>query len=302
MAKSGKLKEIEKRDPVNLVSATSKLLDIIKPEKIYPHPVVKNETVTLGWLINYRHQQLNFEPNYSGDKKLFALNDDMIAAQAIPEGCIKTQLAVQDIPSMKVQQSPLVYQLTWPERGFLELHETLISLRDKPGKDTTPIREQVESLTKELASAESVLSEQVLDMVPAELCYNLKSKIDKMIDGIESPGQSAENNKIEKMCTAMFEVGNELYGIAVFQAGGSWNLPPPVKALDNCVKKINSDVDGKMESIFRFKSRCQEIVNQHPLKMYGNKSPWIEKYFRGAMVLGFEPPAFDFSHDVNGDL
>ena len=71
------------------------------------------------------------------------LNDDHIDASSLPSGCHKVQLAVQDISTKTVEQSPLIYQLSWPERGFLELHETLISLRDAPGSDTTPIRREV---------------------------------------------------------------------------------------------------------------------------------------------------------------
>ncbi len=281
-----KLEVTGEAEPVNVVSATAKLLNTLKPQKIYDHPEVRNEKVTLGWMINYRHQQLKFEPNFSGKIKIPVLNDDNIKTASLPPGCTKVQLAVQNIATLTVEQSPLVNQLSWIERGYLELHETLISLRGEPGADTTPIRKEVESLAMELDSAKSQLSQQILDSVPVEICYNKRAKMDHQLAAIRDPGLSATSDSIEKMCTSMFDVGAELYVVGVMSVG--WGASTPAPEMNSCIEKINAGVQAKIETLHSFQERCQKVVNDHPVSGYA-ESLWVEKYFWGFSMLGFEP-------------
>ena len=284
MITSGQISKLLKYQPIDLVQATAGLLDVMQPEKKYESPLRSGEKVTLGFIINYRHQQLKFNPNFDGHLKLPTLNDDHIESKLIPSGCQKVQLAVQDIPAMKVEQSPLVYQLSWPERGFMELHETLISLRGLPGEDTTPIRQEVSKIANELESSNSSLRQQIANVAPqglTDFCFTQRTKIDVLLSQIVDPGIWGNDQSIKKMCESSFAVGDELFLVALFQTGAGFG-PSHEAEMKFCADQIGADVEAKLNTIYAYKRRCTKVVEKNRC----NGTDWGRKFELSAQLMG----------------
>lgn len=100
-----------------------------------------DETVDLEWMLNYINDGLDY--SYNTDE---ALTDDHIKESNLPKGCEKKQIVIQSVKKRRyIIDLDLKIYLTNVERALLRLHEALISLRQLPGEDTTPIRELVKS-------------------------------------------------------------------------------------------------------------------------------------------------------------
>lgn len=158
LLKSGKIDELSDSSAQAIISAAHAALDARNPAKIYPHPYLKGQKVSLGWMIDYRHQELFFlkgsEPEITHDAN--------IDSGSLPEGCKIVQLAYQDIPNKLVHLTLALERMSSFEKGFLNLHEVLVSLRGEPGADTTPIRKDVAALALDLTSKNSQLREDVI--------------------------------------------------------------------------------------------------------------------------------------------
>lgn len=127
------------------IRTVARYLDKVMPEKVYPHPYKSDLKISFGSLLVLHYMKLYFM-TYDLSP-LPDLKDDNIPFWKVPSGCKKIQLAIQDIPSGVVSQSPEVrFDLPLFDRLFLRIHEVLISIRNQPGLDTTPIRKDVERL------------------------------------------------------------------------------------------------------------------------------------------------------------
>lgn len=117
------------------------------PAAVYPHPFKAGVKIPFGTLILLRNLQIYF---YQSDlEQLPDIKDDNIRWWQIPRGCKKVQLAIQDIKTSTVRMSEQAFlALPLIDDLFLRLHETLISLRNQPGLDTTPVRRDVERLAE----------------------------------------------------------------------------------------------------------------------------------------------------------
>jgi hypothetical protein len=140
-ARAGKLDSIQQADPTEIIAAAVRYFEQARPAKDFPHPYLAGQQVSLGWLIAHAHLALAFELRESVE----TLHDDHLDVTA--PGCHKIQVAVQEFNSNRVALAdPLVTHMSHGERGLLELHETLLSLRRKPGADTTPVRNFVAAI------------------------------------------------------------------------------------------------------------------------------------------------------------
>lgn len=164
LKQSGELDKLAPADPAAIVASAALVVDSTFPAKVFPHPFVRGQKVTLGYMIAYRYQQLDF--NYvKGSLPDFP--DDHIDLSKFPAGCQKEQLAIQNIAAKVVNETMRVEDLSWVERGFLDLHETLISLRDEPGADTTPIRKTVESIALQMGQPNSAVRAKIIALLKA---------------------------------------------------------------------------------------------------------------------------------------
>ena len=155
-------------DPKAVVEAAAELIDQMLPAKSYDHPFIHGRKVTFGWMVRYKAAGLSSE--YAG--QLEDLPDDHINLENYPENCrTKVQLARQDLKSGKIRVDHVkVGEMTWLERGFLDLHETLIALRNEPGADTTPIRADVNAVAELMHDRNSPFYRMILSTVaPADL-------------------------------------------------------------------------------------------------------------------------------------
>jgi hypothetical protein len=144
LAKTGVFDILKPTSPSEFIASIVAMLNGVYPEKVYQHPTLPDQKVSIGWLITYTYGQLKFK--LADSQNLPQLEDDHIDPASVPRNCEKIQLAVQDVPSKVVRVSPRVSDLNWGERGLLEFHETLISLRNQPGADTTEIRHAVDKI------------------------------------------------------------------------------------------------------------------------------------------------------------
>lgn len=190
------LKDLSPSDPAAIIAATSTLLDSLHPEKIYQHPFLRDEKVTFGWMVSFKYSQLHIA---YVDQDLPPLNDDNIDGSITPEVCQKIQLAIQDIPKMTVYTKPYL-EMSFVERGFLSLHETLIALRAMPGADTTPIRRDVEEVARSMHDPkflERIISILKKDRIPENkntsgLDYLFKHCGSRMLDPEPQPRDTEE--------------------------------------------------------------------------------------------------------------
>lgn len=140
LMKSGKLAGLGQAWPDSVVESVAYLLDKTQPEKSIKHPFLPTQKVSLGWMIAHTHANLN----YVYVDSLPELDDDNIPADQVPGNCKKTQLAIQDLDKGRVRVVfPLLNKMSMLERGFFELHETAIAMRNAPGADTTPVRKDI---------------------------------------------------------------------------------------------------------------------------------------------------------------
>jgi hypothetical protein len=129
--------------PDAVLSAAAARLDKENPDIFYEHPFVTGKRVSLGWMLIYRWKGLA-ATQVATEKPLPLLPDANILPGEIPKDCQVEQLAIQDIDIGRLRmRSDLVYELSHLERGLFWVHEALISLRDKPGASTAPIREKI---------------------------------------------------------------------------------------------------------------------------------------------------------------
>ncbi|MGE4133079.1 MAG: hypothetical protein AB7F86_15665 [Bdellovibrionales bacterium] len=115
------------------------------PHAVYPHPFKDNVKIPFGTMILLRHLQIYFY-HWDLDENLPDISDDGIRWWQVPRGCKKVQLAIQDLKTSTVRMSFYTQNLPVIDDLFLRLHETLISIRNQPGLNTTPVRRDVERL------------------------------------------------------------------------------------------------------------------------------------------------------------
>lgn len=151
------------------------IIDRRYPERRFNHPYIPGQKVTLGYMLAWQHNRLYFE-RYSNHVKVSG--DDNISPDQIPPGCEKFQLAHQNLQTGVVAVQRLGYEpwprdvyLTRADWFYLHLHEALIALRNRPGADTTEIRQMVRELA-ELLSDPKNFSLDVL----RELAYRYEGK------------------------------------------------------------------------------------------------------------------------------
>lgn len=161
LVRKGTFAKIRPADPAAVLAAATELIEMIRPEKLYPHPFKKKEKVSLAWLLEFKANGLSY--SYSAESTFRELNDDNINSADLPFGCKKVQLAIQNIAKGSVILNyPFTSKLSWMERGFLELHETMVALRNLPGADTTPIRREIETIAQLLSDSKFELHEKIL--------------------------------------------------------------------------------------------------------------------------------------------
>ncbi len=117
------------------------------PQKVFQHPYVRGQKVTLGFMLS--HSNNGLKKIYT-DKPIPPTNDDHIPASAVPQNCKKIQLARQDFATKIVMYRSV--RLSPQENFYLDLHEAFISLRNRPGINTTEIRQKVAGLSEILSN------------------------------------------------------------------------------------------------------------------------------------------------------
>jgi hypothetical protein len=122
--------------------------------KLYPNATFQNPTghganVDLKTALDAIEKKLVFTPSHG---PIPLLGDDHIPASAVPNGCVKMQVARQDIATgVVLVDESLRARMSSLEIKLLNLHEALIHLRNQPGVDTTSIRATIEDfVTREL--------------------------------------------------------------------------------------------------------------------------------------------------------
>jgi hypothetical protein len=170
--------------PAAVIDAAVEAVERIKPEKVYRHPTLPNQNVSLGFLLGYKYYSLKFVEEIT---PIGSLSDDNIPTAQIPAGCRKVQLAIQDVPNGVVHlQGEHHRRLSEIEKGFLALHETLIAIRNQPGQDTTPIRVEVERIASALNDPRVSFASLVRNILnPGELPTSWRprtSELDRFVD------------------------------------------------------------------------------------------------------------------------
>jgi len=166
LVRSGALDHLKPVDPQVVVPAAVSVIDKVFPAKRFSHPLNPEVRVTIGWLIQYNSDGLFFKIHPKG--RLKNLADDHIRLEDLPKNCrTKVQLAVQDVPARTVTTDyKMTNALTWLEYGFLQLHEAMISTRDMPGADTTPIRQAVAAVATHFLDRDSKeFHQKILDIL-----------------------------------------------------------------------------------------------------------------------------------------
>ncbi len=142
-----KLQALKSADPAQVLSAITQVIEEKYPQKIFTNPNGGEEKVSLAWMLSHTRGAIEFD--YT-NKPLPLLNDDHFDTSTLQPGCIKQQIAIQDIPKHRVlTDQVLVSKMSFLERGLFELHESMISFRNQPGESTAPIRQMVGNLVQE---------------------------------------------------------------------------------------------------------------------------------------------------------
>lgn len=155
-------KGLESLDPFRVQVAITQVIEKKYPAKIYPNPKGGGDKVSMATMLEHIRETLVYIPS---KKPLPLLGDDYIDTSSLPAGCTKLQVAIQNIPKNEVTvDRKLQMKMSSLERGLLELHESLISLRNQPGLDTTPIRQSIEDLMRnELDLFNAIFSSMSID-------------------------------------------------------------------------------------------------------------------------------------------
>jgi hypothetical protein len=204
--RDGGLKDIRVGDPSQMVAAVAEIIEKLHPEKIYQHPLRPSQKVSLAWLFTYTGKSLTT----AYEQTLRDYPDDHIDPRTLPWNCKKVQIAYQDIQNKVVHYDMnLRDQLSWVEHGLLEVHEIFVALRHQPGKDTTPIRAQVDRIAKILDNPKFELSDLMLKAIAPHRrknktevewanefyesndCYNKYDLISKMYEKPADPADHA---------------------------------------------------------------------------------------------------------------
>ncbi|MEK7357422.1 MAG: hypothetical protein AAB250_13300, partial [Bdellovibrionota bacterium] len=139
LVKSGRLKGLNPDEADSTVAAVAEIVERLYPEKTFKHPLFPAQKVSFAWMMEYKYAGLDWSPK----PRVASRPDDHIVN--VPKNCTKVQLAYQDLKTGVIEEDfTLTHHMTWIERGFLSLHEVFVGLRNQPGKDTTPIRADVE--------------------------------------------------------------------------------------------------------------------------------------------------------------
>lgn len=142
-ARRGEFKNWQADSPDMIMFSAIRYFDHIRPQADLPHPYLPGKFVTFGWLVAHTRAMLSF-PEVD---MLPRLTDDHIDESQLPSNCKTVQIAVQNFKTKVVQlRERLLPLISWPDWGFLELHETLLNIRNDPGADTTPIRKAVSDI------------------------------------------------------------------------------------------------------------------------------------------------------------
>jgi hypothetical protein len=183
------------------------------------------------------------------EEPLALLGDDHIAPNQIPANCKKVQLVVQDISTgVLYYNMPLVMQLSSAEYKFLELHETLISLRNQPGADTTPIRGQVASVS------DSGDFPQLLKwMTDPNSLLDVNGNHQKSLQILSAlPGEYTGEDQLHNPCrVTITKTGNSLTFSSeiTFKNGSTRRVTPPAAPIKSLAAEMDAQAkDGSFEN------------------------------------------------------
>mgnify|MGYP001572617735 FL=1 len=140
----------------------AEVINELYPEKLYRHPYLQDQKIAFGTLLSHIRNTIIFQRR--GHQKLADYPDDFISMSAVPKGCKKIQIAFQNLKTGIVYLTDGMDKLSTDNWFYLELHETLLALRDRPGYNTTEIRSQVAVMAKALSDPRS-FSEDVLSQL-----------------------------------------------------------------------------------------------------------------------------------------
>jgi hypothetical protein len=124
-------------------SQAVEVIDQHYPQKAFQHPYVRGQKVTLGFMLSHSLNGLKF---IRTNETIPATNDDHIPASSVPGNCKKIQLARQYFATKTVLMRGDV-ELSAEEEFYLNIHEAMIALRNRPGMNTTEIRQKVANLS-----------------------------------------------------------------------------------------------------------------------------------------------------------
>ena len=148
LARSGALDSLAPQEADSTVAAVAEIIEKTDPRRVFEHPLRPNHKVSLAWMLEFKYAALK----WNVATFVPPLDDDHIAN--VPRGCVKVQLAAQNVATGMIDENfVLTQEMKWIERGFLGVHETLVSLRGEPGADTSPIRQSVAAYAAALESA-----------------------------------------------------------------------------------------------------------------------------------------------------
>jgi hypothetical protein len=173
--------------------------------------------LSAGWALMSRASFMHWQK----EGHLPLLGDDHIPPSSVPANCEKVQIAIQDLKTATVHlDESYVAKMTKAETGFFMLHETLIALRNDPGADTTPIRDEVSSV---LAPQE--FTKFVQEIINPNLLLPLQTDLEpyeEMISHLE--GEYSGLDPLKKACH-----------VSVSRDGDNLNFVSQVMAADGSV-------------------------------------------------------------------
>ena len=201
MHKNPSLQKIEVDEKMVFLSA-ARLFEQIRSEKFTEVPLVKSKALQLGWFLIYQNVELKYQPV----PHLDLLGDDNIPASAVPKNCVKVQLAVQNLLTgiVEVNQA-LLAKMSAIENTFLKLHETVIALRNRPGEDTSPVRNYIAAVldTPDFSFADFLKTLQNPDWLPKK-----KYSESELAVIADLPGHYIGKDPVARDCTVDIEEKN----------------------------------------------------------------------------------------------
>lgn len=252
-----------------VISAVAEVLEDIFPRKVFTASSLGSPKISLSEKFVLEHEKLDFEIS---SETLPDLPDDFIDPKTLPPICELVQVAIQNIPSGKVRvDSKLASQMSFLDRGLLEVHETFIRLRNQPGEDTTPIRNEVENIVKTLDNRAGSFADLINCKVKTE-------RIRQRISYVKSL-----KNRDEKFCEQAFDISNQIIFYNAILNGFGYSKAKPAAVLEKCSNEMIDLLEQEFLPLEEVKRICQPVVNKHLIACdIGQRGDeWIENYLFG---------------------